>query len=105
MTRDTFPHRLDGLMDSVLTVRFVISVLCGTITLSLAAGALVWQAGRFYETLNDNLTAQATGLNDLKAYIAQRVAARDLRDDAQDAKIAVLTQRVDLLQWRADNIK
>lgn len=105
MRRETFPHRLDGLMDSVLTVRFVISILCGTITLSITAGVLVWQAGRFYETLSESITTQATAIADLKQYVAQRVVSRDLRDDTQDAKITTLEQRVTLLQWRADNLK
>lgn len=100
---DNVQRHLGALLDSALTLRFVIAILSVTITLSVTGGGLVWQAARYYDALNSGLQANAEAIGELKATIATKSAARDLRDGAAEARLSGLEQRVSLLEWRADH--
>lgn len=100
---DSVQRHLGALLDSAITLRFVIAILSVTVTLSVTGGGLVWQAARYYDSLNTTLAENTAAIGSLRTTIDNRSAARDLRDGAAEARITGLEQRVSLLEWRVDH--
>ncbi len=96
-------QQLGNLLNSTITLRFVISLLVMTITLASGAAGWVWVAARQYQQINDTLAGQIQAFADLKENIEKRGAARDAHDNSQDAQLVGLTTRVGVLEWRVDH--
>lgn len=102
-TRAEVNTAIANILDSALTLRFVIGILCATITLSISSGIFIFKATQTWDAQGEKLDKATEAVAELRVLFATRAAKLDADEADQNARLTGLESRVGLLEYIANH--